>query len=84
MDFSLEKANIKYYNDLLPIITDEQIMVNIQKGKKWDKDYLLDHLKESEKIWESKNIDMYVWIIVKDGKGIGYLRWGKIDNVFKL
>ena len=33
MNFSLEKANIKYYNDLLPIIKDEEVMKNIQKRK---------------------------------------------------
>jgi len=84
MDFTLVKANIKYYDDLLPIIKDEEVMKNIQKGKIWDKEYLLDHLKESQKLWESKKTDMYVWIIVKNGKGIGYLRWKKINNNFKL
>jgi len=87
MDFSLEKANIKYYDDLLPIITDKDVMINIQKEKIWDKKYLLDHLKESQEYWNSKQFleqkYIFVWIIVKNNKGIGYLRWENNNN-FKL
>ena len=56
----------------------------IGKGNTWDDEYLKDHLKTTQNYWDSEKFkiqkDLFVWIIVIDNKGIGYLRWKKDIN----
>lgn len=80
----LEKANIKYYEDLKKITNNKNIMQFIGKGNTWDDEYLKNHLKTSQNYWDSdefnKKKNLFVWIIVINNKAIGYLRWEKDLN----
>lgn len=85
---TLEKANIKYYEDLKEITNDVNVMKYIEKEEIWSDQYLKEHLKSSQDYWESKDFklkkDLFTWIIVKEGKGIGYLRWKKGQLLINL